>query len=410
MRNITAFLVAISLSCFTSSLIAQDQINTDSLLVQAKKYAKSNDYAKAEKICSDILATAENGDVRFYLGLLYSWDGKYDDARRELKKVHESRPTSEEVIVAVANNELWSENPQGALDILYKALANQPNNEGFLYLKAKALNSLKRYDEAIAVLNQLLKINPKNEKAQSLLASIKVAQMKNALMVDYINDFFDNQAPWYMAYLQYNRKTKMGTVIGRVNYANRFSMNDFQLEADAYPSTGKHNYLYLNAGVSGAKLFPKYRFGAEFFQGLPKSFEASLGFRYLMFSSSDVTIYTGSVGKYWGNYWFSFREFITPSGKRASFTEILQARRYFNDAENYLGLQYSHGSSPDDIHTFLVNADKLRLKSDRVKLTYNHRFALVWVGAVSGAYEREEYFPALFRNRYTIDLSLQRIF
>ncbi|HEY4789174.1 MAG TPA: YaiO family outer membrane beta-barrel protein [Bacteroidales bacterium] len=410
MKRKTGFLGAIFLFLLINHLFAQNPVNTDSLFRAAKAYAKANDYVRAEKLCTEILAAGENGDVRFYLGLLYSWDQKYDDARRELAKIHEARPTSEEVIIAMANNELWADNPQAALDILNKALIDNPDNEEFLYLKARALNNLKRYDEAIAALNQLLKINPKNEKAQSLLTSIKVAQMKNALMLDFMTDFFDNQDPWYLTYLQYNRKTSIGTVIGRVNYAQRFSTDDIQLEADAYPSTGKHNYLYLNAGISEARLFPKYRFGAEFYQSLPKSFEASLGFRYLRFSSSDVTIYTGSVGKYWGNYWFSFREFVTPSGKRASFTEIFQARRYFNDAENYIGLQYSHGSSPDDIHTYLANVDKLRLQSDRVRVTYNHRFKMFWVGAISGAYEREEDFPTLFRNRYTIDISLQRIF
>jgi YaiO family outer membrane protein len=402
MRNITALFTAIFvIICLPGISIAQKTANTDSLFIQAKKYAKSNDYPKAEKLCSDILATGENGDVRFYLGLLYSWDGKYDDARRELAKVHESRPASEEVIVAMSNNELWAGNPQAALDILNKALADNPNNEEFLYLKAKALNNLKHYDEAIAVLNQLLKINPKNEKAQSLLASIKVARMKNALQLDCAADFIDNNTPWYFAYLQYSRKTNIGTVIGRLNYANRFALNSLQFETDAYPSVGKHSYLYLNAGVSDHHLFPKYRFGGEFFQGLPKSFEASLGFRYLLFLSSNVIIYTGSAGKYYGNYWFSFRQFITPSGKGGSYTEIFQVRRYFSNADNYVGLQYSHGSSPDDIQTYLLSAYNLRLPSNKVKLSYNHRFALVWVGSVSAAYEK---------NIYTIDISLQRSF
>jgi YaiO family outer membrane protein len=392
-------------------VFGQQKTNIDSLYSKAQEYAKAKKYDKAEKICNDILLAGENGDARFYLGLLYSWDGRYDDARRELKAVHQTRPMSEEVVLARANNELWSDNPLAALEILDKALAESPDNVEFLYLKAKALADLERYDEAIAVLEHLLKIDPANEKAKALLESLRIKRMKNALMLDYIVDFFDNQDPWHLLYLQYSRKTPAGTFIGRTNYAYRFDDDDFQVEADAYLNTGKSNYLYLNAGVSSAaKLFPELRTGAEWYQGLPKSFEASLGFRYLKFTSSDVMIYTGSIAKYWKDYWFSARPFITPSGNRVSYTGVFQVRRYFGDPENYLGLQYCYGSSPDDIHTFLSNADKLRLNSNQVKITVNHRFARVWIWAVAGAYEREEYYPSLYRNKYTIDLSLKRIF
>ena len=410
MKNILTFSLALYLLKGFITLTAQNQVNTDSLFTEAKKSAKSNDYDKAEKLCKEILSIKEDGDVRFYLGLMYSWDGKYDDARRELKKVQETRPTSEEVIIARANNELWSDNSQAALEILDKALIDNPNNEEFLYLKAKALKALGRYDEAIAVLEKLLKINPNSKKAQELLNFIKVAKAKNKLSANYVNDFFDSGQPWYWAYLQYSRKIPIGSVIARLNYSHRFDIDGLQFETDAYLNTGKSNYIYLNAGISDGNLFPKYRFGFEFYQSLPKSFEASLGFRQLWFSSSNVTIYTGSLGKYWKKYWFSIRAYVTPSGGRTSFTEVFQTRRYFGDRENYLGLQYSHGSSPDDIHKFLDNADKLRLKSDKVKLTYNRRFAVFWIYQICGAYEREEYYPTLFRNKYTIDLTLERIF
>lgn len=401
MRNIAVFFLYVTIAICFPVISAAQTINSDSLFAEAKKMAKANNYAAAQKICTDILGSGENGDVRFYLGLLYSWDGKYEKARTEFEKVHESRPKSEEVIVAMANNELWADNPQAALDIVNKALIDSPNNEEFLYLKARALNNLKQYDEAIAVLEQLLKINPNNDKAKQLLDSIKVSQMKNAIAASVGIDVIHNTNPWYLSSLQYSRKTNIGSVIGRLNYANRFGLNSWQVETDAYPGIGKHSYLYLNAGISDNQLFPKYRFGAEFFQGLPKSFEVSLGFRYLHFTSSDVNIYTGSIGKYYGNFWFSFREFVTPSGKGGSFTEIFQVRRYFSTSDDYVGVQYSHGSSPDDVQTFLLNAYNLKLPSDKIRLSYSHRFSLLWVGSASAAYEKEV---------YSFNVSLQRIF
>jgi YaiO family outer membrane protein len=389
-------------------LLAQETLNVDSLYNVAKKYAETRDYANAEKACSDILIKRDNDDVRFYLGLVYSWDKKYEDARRELNKVYKSRPGNKEVILALANNELWSGNPQTALDILNKALQNSPDNEEYLFLKAKALKDLKRYDEAVAVLQKLTGINPHHCEAKSLLASVISAKIKNGVMVDFSADYFDHQNPWYLGYVQYLRKEKIGSFIARLNYAERYHLNDYQLEADAYLNTGSSNHLYLNAGISGAKLFPDYRFGAEFFQTLPKRFEVSLGFRYLKFTYSDVDIFTGSISKYFGQYWLSFRPYVIPVGNEVFHTEVYQARRYFCDPETYVGLQYTHGTSPDDIHMSFLGTERLQLLSDEIKLICNKRIALYWIGTIRLAYAREEYMQ--FENRYSFEFSLQKLF
>lgn len=387
---------------------AQKPANSDSLFSEAKKCAKANDYTKAVKLCSDILTINENGDVRFYLGLLYSWDGKYDDARRELKKVYDSKPKSDEVIIAMANNELWSGSSHAALDILNNALQDNPDNEEYLYLKAKALKDLKRYDEAITVLRKLTGMGPNHCEAKYFLASVISAKIKNGIMVDVSADYFDHQTPWYLGYVQYLRKERIGSFIARLNYASRYRMEDYQAEADAYLNTGSSNHLYLNAGYSGAKLFPEYRFGAEFFQTLPKRFEVSLGFRYLKFTYTDVMIYTGSISKYLGQYWLSFRPYIIPVGNEVFHSEVYQARRYFCDPETYVGLQYNHGSSPDDIHTLFTDSNGLSLLSDEIKLICSKRFALYWIGTLRLAYAREEY--SRFNNRYSFELSFQKLF
>jgi YaiO family outer membrane protein len=257
----------------------------------------------------------------------------------------------------------------------------------------------------------LLKINPSNEKAQKLLKELKIGKKKNSLSVNYVNNFFSNGDVWYGAYLQYGRKIPIGELLARVNYGHRYNLSGLQYEADAYLKTSSSNYIYLNAGFSDALIFPRYRAGFEFFQVLPKNFEASLGFRYFWFNSaSQVLIHTGSIGKYWTKYWLAFREYVAPINGKAYFTELLEGRRYFQgDKENYIGFQYTHGTSPDE-KTISVNQQaQFTYGSDLIKLTYSHRFDLYWIYKIRGYYERG-YYASTYQNVFTIDLTLEFIF
>jgi YaiO family outer membrane protein len=134
-----------------------------------------------------------------------------------------------------------------------------------------------------------------------------------------------------------------------VNYGYRFQNSGIQGELDFYPKIMNGVYGYLNYGYSGADIFPKHRFGAEVYGRLPSSMEGSLGIRYLYFGpASTVTIYTGSLGLYRGNYYFSLRPYITPNNSSFSRSVSLLVRRYFGDADNYLSVKGSVGFIPDE--------------------------------------------------------------
>ena len=47
-------------------------------------------------------------DVRLVYGLMLSWEGRYDDARRELRRVLEQTPTYTDARVGLMNVEWWS--------------------------------------------------------------------------------------------------------------------------------------------------------------------------------------------------------------------------------------------------------------------------------------------------------------
>lgn len=153
---------------------------------------------------------------------------------------------------------------------------------------------------------------------------------------------------WELASVTLGRRTSAGSIFARVNYANRFNTSGVQFEMDAYPRISKNVYLYLNAGYSGATIFPDWRAGGEAFTSLPNAWEASLGFRQLRFGGPPVTLFTGAVGKYIGDYWFSLRPYVRKKDGGLSASAGLTARRYFEDGDHWIGASASFGSSPTD--------------------------------------------------------------
>ena len=219
------------------------------------------------------------------------------------------------------------------------------------------------------------------------------------LDVGYVS-FNGELDPWTLAAVSIGRQGSAGLLIGRVNVANRFSSTGAQYEADAYPSLGKSMYGYLNAGYSSASIFPEWRWGAEVFGNLPNAYEASLGFRQLRFGGAPVTLFTGSVGKYVGNYWFSARPYLRSKDGGLSASAGLTARRYHEGRDDYIGARISYGSTQSDR---VIATELARTSSMSVGVHGSRRLATRVFGTWSLGYEREEPGVGRARNRYEVN-------
>ena len=222
------------------STIAQEDLTTDELFIKARAAAfDEDDYPKAIRLTKLALEKSPSyADVRIFLGRLYTWTDRNEEARTAFERVLSENPGHEDGSLAYASLEYWNDDSKKALKILNKAIAKHPKSEDLLLLKARVLKDLKRYAEANDTLNILLKINPKLIEARSLGESIRNVSSKNQVGVDYEYVYFDKRFddPWHLASMDYSRSTKIGSIIGRLNYANRFSSSGTQLVVDAYPS------------------------------------------------------------------------------------------------------------------------------------------------------------------------------
>lgn len=341
------FVFLLSLSTY-----AQDwkSLGTDDLFDLARKNAFNGKREEAREVLRYILEKSPDySDVRILLGRTFAWDGQRDAARKQFQIVV-GKEENLDALNAWTDVEMWDDQYAEALVVADRGLRSFPNDEDLLYKRASILNALGKQEDALLTLNKLLSIDPAHEKGTALLKSIKLSSMKYTAGVSYGLDVFSRTFdPAHYASAQIGRTNSWGSSILRFNYANRFNTHGLQTEIELYPKIANGVYAYLNYGISNTDLFPKHRAGGEIYTKLPKSFEASAGVRYLYFDSeTKVSIFTGSIGWYVKNYWFSLRPYITPdkqSGTSASASFAM--RRYFKDADTWVGFSTGVGFSPD---------------------------------------------------------------
>lgn len=403
----------------SQTFMARDTTSLESLLVKAREFAYNDGRMQARKICRQILTRDSTyWDAAVLMGRTYTWDDKYDSARIVLNKVIEQRAGYYDAVDALIDAEFFSDNYLSAIKYADIGLSYHPNDGTFLYKKARALNKSGNSQKASDILKQILAKEPSNKDAAGLLVSIRTGKMVNKLTFNYWIYAFNNVDPWSFGSAAFGRKTKtFGTVTLRYNYAKRFNNDGHQLEIDAYPAIAKGIYMYFSTAISNKKNFPYSRLSMEPYFKLPASFEMSVGFRYLnfddnriaSFDSNKVIIYTATIGKYYGNYWFSIRPYLVPGKEAWSESISLTVRRYLAGADNYLSLVVGTGISPDE-KLYAFDPSIYYLKSNRIALEYQQKFGSRFFLNLGTGFSREEISAGKQRDRYSFDIGVSYLF
>ncbi len=388
--------------------------SSDELFEKAREIGFNGKRKEARELCKQALFISPNYiDIRIFLGRLYTWDDLYDSARICFKKSIELNVNYIDAYSAWCDMELWSDNPNEALKIAKQGLIINPENDELLLKKSKALYNLKLYKEAYIEVNTILKKNKGSQEAFQLADRIKINLEKNKIFLGYDYDLFNKIFdPWQMGTLQYSRRTELiGTVVGRINYAERFKSTGAQYEIDAYPSLSKKMYAYVSAGISNDALFPQYRWGLSLYRSLPKSFEIEAGVRYLHFSN-DTWIYTGSIGKYWKDFWFCLKPNFIPSGFGTSSSVNFITRYYLSDADNYLTLTLGTGISPDEVKIQRNDGtpNSVLLKSNRIRIGYQRALPKRFIISLGTGIAEEETSNFGYRTDYSFNIGLEKSF
>jgi len=398
------------------TLQAQENLTSDELFINARKAAFDEDnYPKAISLAKAALEKSPDyADIRIFLGRIYTWTDKVDSARVEFQKVLEKNKGHEDGTFAYASLEYWNDNSEKAKFLVNEGLEFHPESKDLLFLKAKIHNDLKEFSEANVTIEKLLKLKPNLSEARAFKEKIKNSSSVNQIGVTYDFVYFDKRFddPWHLSSVNYGRQTKFGSVTARLNYANRFNSNGAQFELDAYPRISDVFYAYVSGGISkNDGIFPKYRAGFSLYANLPWALEAEAGFRMLKFSD-ETWIYTASIGKYYSNFWFNFKTYLTPSNSSVSQSFSLNVRYYLAGADDYLSFGIGSGLSPDNqANNILFNdGEAYKLKSSNIFIGYRKSFNTTNIIFIEAALERQEYRQNTKGNQYTLGIGYNKRF
>jgi len=387
--------------------------NPDSLFQQAQDSAFASDYTTAQALCKQILAhSPQHHDARLLLSSTYAWQSQYDTALVLVNKVLQDLPESLGAIKLKARIMLWSHNYDKLYRFTKAQLPLHPEEELLLYHKALSLEEQKRTREAFQAYRHLLSIHPNHKEANEAMQRLEYLLRKNRLtLYEEYDIFFDAQSAWNLIALAYTRETKHGSIMARLNHAYRFEQNGFQYEMEAYPIFRVGTYAYINYGYSNDNLFPEHRIGIEPYQRLPRGFEISAGIRYLKFATTEIPIYTGSLSKYYKNWWLSIRPYFSSDGDTQTQSYQLISRYYLGSSLDYLGLRLGSGITPDmpGVDNQLLESNKLSTQIT-IQATYQRQVTkrLLLNGYVM--YYKEQNSQVNYEDRVTLQIRGSWIF
>jgi len=293
-----------------------------------------------------------------------SWKGSYDKARSQFNEILSNDRNNREAWISAVKNELYAKNYATALGLANKALIYIKDDKELKRLQAMASSEIENitygqegwYNVASEVNTTLAKVKKSaipnsNVEIESVVRKTPVTEeaQKNRIAVNSSVTVFDQRFdPITSSSISYKRQTPYGSIIPRINNSNRVGKNGIQLDLDLYPKIAKGFYAYLNYGYSSSELYPNHKVGGDVYYNHKNGLEFSGGGRYISFATRDVKTITNSLGYYRGNYYFSLRSYITPSSNQLTKASgNILVRKYLKDAENYFGVNFGIGFSPE---------------------------------------------------------------
>ncbi|BDU26052.1 YaiO family outer membrane beta-barrel protein [Flavobacterium sp. GSB-24] len=393
---------------FFSSIAIGQEVNVDETLANVKREVEKENYDKALSLIEPLRNKfPENEDIQVYTGRIYSWKKDYKTAVKILSPMTDRVNPNPEALQAIINIYFWSEDYEKCITYCDKYLVIDPKSIDVLKIKATCLEKLNRDQEALDLIEKASFID-NSTQAFSGIRTLIGRKAKNTVSASYLNISTSEpgQSPFHYGYVEYSHKFSKSAIVGRANVGHINDDTQMLFEADYYQTFSNKSYLYANGGIStGETIFPVAKAGLEYYFAPHKKFDYSLGARFMHFDTDDITLLTGQIAYTAGTYTVAYRPYYDTSNEL--FSHVLSLQKVNEEKERLIRFELQYGNVP---YLYLYNSFTQPLKAYRAGIQYQHRFGESFFVRPIFLYEREEYIPGEYRNRYNVQLIVTKRF
>ncbi|MFO7980855.1 MAG: YaiO family outer membrane beta-barrel protein [Candidatus Aminicenantes bacterium] len=357
--------------------------------ILARAYAFSDQWNKAHQIINEMLKYhPANIDVLLLKARIQAWQGFYSEAKKGFHHILSLDPKNKEALRGLADTAYWQGNLKEAENI-YLKLLDESSKKADLYHQLGILyRNMGNYAKARKYLTEAVAISPDVEAYKHTLRNIH-HKFKDRFEFRYHHniqtfndnrkDYIDNQFNLYL-----NIQKLQTSMLLWIDQTKRFDTRDHQYKFEIYPRLWKNSYTHFYYSFSPKAVhYPSSSYFIELYQYFLSSAEFSLGYRKMNFRENPASIYTGSLGYYWNQYYSWLKWYYTPKEKGNSLSWSLNIRRYFS-TDNYIFLGFGIGFRPFEIMTlddlwfaqtqlFLAGFNFFVMKRIRIQFFYTYQ-------------------------------------
>ena len=180
------------------------------------------------------------------------------------------------------------------------------------------------------------------------------------------------------------------TVIGSLNYADRFGSAGNQYMLQAYPILGKKMYAWLIAGFSDGKAFPNGAYGLSLFRSVKKYWEPELGIRIFTVekNAEKSMVLRGGLSYHRGQNRFNYLASRITGTATDGWAHNFYYRRYWKDEQSYV--QLSVGTGANAPSAISPQFDNFLINSFTTSISTIYWFNNHWRGSAGVSWEQSQ--------------------